>query len=351
MDLENRSCVSKKQNMHFTKREVVGIFLVLAVALLSLGMWGSFSVSALGATGYASLRTFIWASALAAVFFVGTIVWSHPFLRIAGAFAVFLSGPLFISTLYHAAFCLLAVVFAWWGIRSIQHEAEDHLNFRFFRNVRSGQTLFIFSMALAISSGFFSLQQGATWESLITRFQVSEGTSSIIMGAAGFIYPELRGSSDGAMTVDQFLLSMQEGDGNSSFVQKITASGIASLPSTLMDSFADSSRAAFLAAGHEQLAKLAGRPVQGGERISDVFAATLKGRIVTALAGISPAEHAMPRFVPFLLSVLLFLTLLPIGSLFGLLWIAVAWMLFSVFMMAGWVRIETATREQEVLAD
>lgn len=335
--------------MHFTKREILGIFLVLAVALLALGMWGSFSVSALGGTGYASLRTLIWASALAAVFFVGAVVWNNVPLRTAGAFAVFLPGPLFIPTLYHAAFCLIAAGAAWWGIRDVQHETEDHLRFRFFRNARSGQFAFVFSVALAISSGFFSIQQGATWESLIDRFEISEGTSSVIMSAAGFVYPELRGSSDGPMTVDQFLLSMQEGDGNASFVQKITASGIASLPSTLMESFADSSRTAFLAAGHEQLAKLAGRPVSGDERIADVFAATLKGRIITALAGVSPAEHAMPRFVPFLLSVVLFLTLLPVGSLFGLIWITAAWILFSFFTMAGWVRIGVETREQEVL--
>lgn len=337
--------------MHFTKREILGIFLVLAVALLSLGMWGSFSISAVSGAGYASLRTLLWASALSAVFFTGAVVWSRLPLRIAGAVAVFLPGPIFIPASYHAVFCLIAAGIAWWGISSIRHETEDHLRFRFFRNVRSGQTLFVFSIALAISSGFFSLQQGATWESLITRFEVSEGTSSVIMGAASFIYPELRGSSDKAMTVDQFLLSMQQEDGNASFMQGMAASNMASLPAALADSFAESSRAAFLAAGHEQLAKLAGRSVRGDERIADVFAATLKGRIVTALAGVAPAEHAMPRFVPFLLSVVLFLTLLPVGALFGLVWITAAWMLFSIFSMAGWVRIETATREQEILAD
>ena len=336
--------------MHFTKREIVGMCLVLVVALLSFGMWGSFSVSAISGAGYASLRTLLWASALSAVFFAGAVVWSHPFLRIAGAVAVFLPGPIFILAWYHVAFCIVAAGIAWWGISSIRHETEDHLRCRFFRNARSGQTLFVFSMALAFSSGFFTLQQDATWEGLIERFQISEGTSSVITGVTSLIYPELRGSSDKALTVDQFLLNMQQEDGNSSFMRSMTASSIASLPTVLADSFAESSRAAFLAAGHEQLAKLAGRSVRGDEPIADVFAATLKGRIVTALVEVAPTEHTLPRFVPFLLSVLLFLTLLPVGSLFGIVWIIAAWMLFSVFSMAGWVRIETATREQEILA-
>jgi hypothetical protein len=171
------------------------------------------------------------------------------------------------------------------------------------------------------------------------------------MKTAGLVYPELRGSGDGPMTVDRFLLGMQDNQEQTSFMESITASGITSLPNALLESITNNSQAVYLRSGREQLSRLAGRTVHGDEKIDDVFATVLKGRIVSALSGIAPAEHEMPRFVPFILSVLLFLTILPFGSSIGVVWVLVAWMVFSLFLMVGWLRIEAETRQQEVLAE
>lgn len=347
----------------FSTRDIFGIFLVLGTGLLSLGAWQTFFVVALHPTVENILSIAVWFSLLGAVFFLGMVVWERKPLQIVAAVSVFAPSMLFIRTWYHLIFVVCGSLLGLLALQSVQKEIEDRVRFHFVHNVRAGAFFFVLALSLSLSSAYFASIQAESWEDLVPRFSVGEGTATALFKAVAYVYPEWKNLADEGITVDGFLLGLQKDERAMAPASETTEGSFekAGLPAlaeylkqnpTVVNGFGSDalSQELFLRAGRDQIATLVGKPVRGDEKMADVFSSALQHKIITVLNGEQVAQHLTPTIVPFMLALFLFLTLLPVGSLLGLFWVVLGFVLFRVALMLGLIKIEQVTREQEILA-
>ncbi len=346
----------------FSTRDIFGIFVALGLGLLSLGAWQSFFSMILNPDTRSTVIAFIWFSFLSAVFFLGTVTWRERFSRTIAPVLVFLPSFLFVHTWYHLIFIFCSGLIAFLAIQLVQGEIEDRVRFHFFRNVRAGSFTFILGLSLALSSAYFASIQTESWEELVPRFKVGEGTATALFRTLAYFYPEWKNLATEGTTVDDFLLHLQTRDTvptdeSGALIPQGAADTLPVLEEYLRQNIAGSegisrealSEELYLRTGHDQVATLVGRPVRGDEKIADVFSAVFQHKIVSVLNGEQASQHLSPVIVPLVLATLLFLTLLPAGSVAGFFWIALGLIFFRIGLLFGWIRLERVAREQEIL--
>lgn len=356
--------------MKFTAREIYGIFLILITGLFALIAWQAF-FSAMAVPGLTDIwQPILWFSLLAMFFFLGAAVWTNVFLRIAGAVLVFAPGLLFMQSWEYAIAVGVSAALVFWSSMDITEELHERVHFHFFKSVRTGQFLFVAGLALSLASGYYVFLKSASWEELVPRFRIGEEMTRIIFKAAGTVNPSFAMLAEGDATVDEFLLSLEQdkrleppvagsdmrrgASGEDAFgvspevIRYLQEQGII----LSLDGYQEkAAQEIFLRSGREQIAELAGRPVQGDEKISDILSLALQHKLIAFLRGGDTTEHIPSQAVPFFLSLLLFFTLLSLLSLLGILCIFGAQLLFIFSLWIGWLKLSKITVEQEKLVE
>lgn len=356
--------------MEFTKREMLGVVLLLVMGLVAFFAWQGFFVTMV-TPGISDIwRPTMWFFLLVTLFFLGTVLWVNSFFRIAGAALYFLPGLFFMRSWEYIVVSTIAAIFIFWSSVAIARETEERVRFRFFKSARVGQFLFVVGFSLALSGGYYVFLKDALWEELVPRFRIGEEMTGILFKVAGTINPSFSKLSEGTATVDEFLLSLEQGKleetplNQASLEKRMSGQDIQNtLPQSgwysegeesALSSRLDQEKMAqelFLESGREQVATLVGRPVGGDEKISDVLSLALQNKLITILRGGKAAPHISSQAVPFFLSLLLFLTLLSFTSIFAPVCILGAELIFLLILWAKWLKIGTFTVEQEKLVD
>ncbi len=343
----------------FTTRDIFGIFVALGIGLCSLGAWRAFFVTTLFPDVRNTVVAFLWFLLLGTFFSLGTVVWKERFSQVVAPVLVFLPSFLFIHTWYHLVFVVCAALFAYLAIKLVQDEINDRVQFHFFRNVRAGSFTFILGLSLALSSAYYITIRAESWEELVPRFSIGQGTAMVGIKTIAYFYPEWKNLADEGITVDDFLLSLQKdtGGGEATSQPALDPAAFPGLAEYFKSSVIDVesysgdefSRALYLQAGRDQIAKLSGGTIRGDEKIEDVFSTAMQHKIITILNGEQVSQHLSPTIVPLVLAVLLFLTLLPVGTVMSVLWIALGFFFFRIGLFFAWLKLERIPKEQETL--
>ena len=354
----------------FTAREIFGVFLVLVTGLFALAAWHSFYAMSLSPNSANTLLALAWFTLASTSFVLGTVIWRDDVLPGIASVLLFLPSFLFIHSWYHIGFCILSSILAFWSTGVVKKEIEERLHFHFVKSIRAGQFFFVAALALALSSGYFIALQKTSWEELITRFRLSEGVAVTLFKVVGYFDPSLKDLSQENITVDQFLESLEKSkrSDTSVIITESSDGSVSSRPEDILAAFPELrahleesgidvrsvgsdilARELFLRSGREQIGLLIGRPVFGDEKISSVFSLAIQQKIITLLEGGGKTEHLPPQSVAFILSVLLFLTLLPLGSFLGFVWVTLAWLIFKVVLAFKWLSLVHLSQEQETL--
>lgn len=358
MDSRSETSIIKRR---FSTRDVFGILIALAMGLLSLVSWQVFFTVTLNPDIRNTVTALFWFSLLGAAFFLGTVVWKERFTQLIAPVLVFLPSFLFVQNWYHFIFVVIAVMLGYLSIRFVQDEVEDRVRFRFIKHVQSGSFMFVLGLSIALSSAYFVTIQNETWEELVPRFSVGQGTAAVTIKAIAYFYPPWKNLADEGMTVDGFLLSLQKKNEEAGVLReevKIDPVAFPGLAEYLRENVVDASnytedglsQELYLRAGREQIAKLSGTEIRGGEKITDVFTSAMQHRIIVVLNGEQASRHLTPAIVPVVLAFLMFLTLLPLGAVMGYFWLGLSYLIFQIALFFGWTRLERVMREQEILA-
>jgi len=346
----------------FTSREIFGVVIALFIFCTAFVSWRVF-FDTISHPDLAHISSaLLWFSVMGSVFLLGAVVWQEKWLELAGACVVFLPSFFYIRSFIHSALVICSILLLFLSTRLIQAEIENRIRFHFFRNVRSGSFLFMLGLSLALSSFYFASIEKESWEELVPRFSVGEGAATVVFKTVAYLYPAWKNLADEGMTVDGFLLSLEKDGSMSSSIspqyQNIQRSN-GEIPTLLSEYIKRGalqsgdgrvlSQELALQAGREQIALLIGRPVVGDEKIADVFSLAIQYKIITALSGEQATRHFSPIIVPVLLAVLLFLTLIPLGSGISLVWIFLGYLIFRGAVFVGWLKLENLEREQQVL--
>lgn len=352
-----------KTILPLTARERFGLGLIVLTGLLAFQMWRVFFVT-IAVPGVPEVwKVVLWFLALMVVFQCGLVLWPKTLYQVVGITLFFLTALLFRSTILLGILVVCASGLTYAAMRAMQNDIAERLDFRFYKSARIGQFPIVFAVALVLSGAYFTTLRQESWEELVPRFHLGQGSSAVIFKVAGIVSPDLRRIVDERTTVDQFLESIATHPANVSesalspaYFSGGTLTGIA-MPSgnvalgkdRLTGVEAGVAREALLRSGRDQLSTLVGRSVGGEEQIADVFADGLQAKMIAFLNGGVVAEHTSPRIVPYVLSLLLFVTLLSVGAIVGPFWIVLAEGLYGLARAFGWVKIVRVPREQEAL--
>ncbi len=347
----------------FTTRDIFGVCIVLAMGLFSIGAWNVFFNTLANPNVRNTAQALVWFSLLGAAFLLGTVVWKERFSWTMAPVAAFIPSLLFVQTWYHVIVIIIAVLLCYWSIFSVRDEMTDRVRFRFSRSVSAGLFLFVLGLSITLSSAYFSSIRSESWEELVPRFSIGEGTATFFIKTVAYVYPDWKKLADEGMTVDGFLLSLKEDDESqeASFEDLGKKMGIdpAAMPvlvEYLRNNIAADaldqgavSRELYLRSGREQIARLAGRPLSGEEQIVDIFSSAIQHKIIMILSGEQAAKNLTPESVPLILTVLFFLTLIPVASVVGYLWVGLSFFFFQIALFFGWVQLDRVPRVQEIL--
>ena len=201
-------------------------------------------------------------------------------------------------------------------------------------------------------------------EKLLPRFSLADGTGRVALQMAGKVNPALVSLTEENLSVDEFLLGLmpreESGGAESPFDPKdariretlrmegIDVEKLAGISPTN----AEFQKALFLKEGKRRISDVLGRSVQGDERATDVLSEIINAKIFGTFSGVQKEGKSIGTLQA-IIALLLFVSLLSLGSAFGLIWALLSSGIFWILREGNIVAIRRMPIEAEqiVLVD
>jgi hypothetical protein len=147
----------------------------------------------------------LWFSLLAVCFLSAGVLYRKRSMVVA--FIACSIGPslLFAFTFAHLFLVALSVLLMSVGFLKIGDDLGSRLSISFRRSMGVGAFFFALPLSLLIASQYYVEIRSDSWQDLVPRFSLAEGSGDLILRAAGSISPEIGKIRDERMTVDSFL--------------------------------------------------------------------------------------------------------------------------------------------------
>ena len=282
----------------------------------------------------------------------------------------FLLSLIFAFSLWHFViliFCLLLVLS---GLRNIRSDLDLNVKISLWKSLYTGKFKLIFAISLLICSQYFFIVKNMGTQVKVPKFDISGVSEKLVGPILGFVNPNFAAASAQNLTVDQFIVQSQQGSSNQ-FSTSDNSIEQQSIDDQIPQNLPDDQKLALeqqamaqysgaknqvtqknsqlvLQEGRLQLSNEVGQPLNGSEKISTVFANLINNRISSFFnPGIS--GNSQSALFPFILSLVLMLTIWPIGSVLSLLWFLIIVLVFKIFVCYGLVEIRKITVEREMI--
>lgn len=270
----------------------------------------------------------------------------------------------------------IAMMFLYRSLRVVDRELSEHLTIRFFSSARTGVFLLSLGFSVVIVAAYAALITNLPIEKLLPRFSLAEGTGRIVLQLAGQVNPSLGNLVREDLSVDEFLLEMMpkemtgqgtdippslvEQNGTQSIAFRDTLRSLSEssgmdyeqLINDQRNSQTELQKTLFLGETKRRMADILGRSVSGDERATDVLSEVVNAKIFGTLSTVH-TEGSSVNTLRAVIALLLFLSLLSAGSIFGFVWAFLAWIIFWLLQGSGIVAIRRVQveAEQVVLLD
>jgi hypothetical protein len=211
--------------------------------------------------------------------------------------------------------------------------------------VKAGKSMVVFAFALVIASQYFWAVHNLKAQALIPQVKIPPSLSSKIFSVMS---PSFAGTDASGLTVDQFSQAL-------SAQQMKEQGGIISLPNgataskDLMEAAVQQNEEMILAQGRKQLSDLAGKEVKGDEQVSDIFSEIVNNKVQSYITP-SIASSDNLSVVPIIFALIIFLTVVSLGSVLGFVWTALAKLIFMILISLKVVTVAKVPGEIEVIA-
>jgi len=280
----------------------------------------------------------IW-SAPIAVFFIFLVIFFLCTALVKGTAylgaaigAAFLLSLFFAPTALHFASLTLSIVLALCAIRHIRESLGPSLKLRFFNSFMNGRSYIVFALIVAVTSQYYALVSRDGREINLPKFELSRGFTLSLGKIYGRINPKYSFFSNAReMTIDEFILQNKIGG--------ITGQEPGQ---------AAEARKSLLERGRIHFSELAGKRLSGGEQAADVFLDLATSKINDYFA-IGMAKSGKSSPFPLFLTVVLFLTLLPIAAIVGYAGTLFSALLCGALLKAGLIKKKTTQVQAESL--
>lgn len=287
-------------------------------------------------------------------------------VEIVAAISLF-SSLIFAYSLWHFSITAFCAVLVLSGIRNIHKDLELNVKVDLWKSLGTAKSRIILALAIMVSSQYLFMVKGSEMESAMIKLDLKPITSEVIGPVMGFVNPNFKKIQEDGITVDQFIIESQK-QNTELFAENeedlIDEEVLRDLPEKQREEFKqeilkqitqqaeqmrEENLAVILESGREELSQMVGRKVAGDENITDVFAGFVDERIDNFFQPQIEGDGSHSSLFVYIMTVLLFLTILPLGSIIMIFCFVIAVLAFKLLLRFGIVSIEKMQVEREVI--
>ncbi len=354
------------------KKQIIKMILLSLLVIFSFFSWKAVNdvIAIPGASDW--VLPIIWASVFFLVWYLSIILIEEKYILITATLFCFLLSLFFVFTFWHALIIFLSFFISIVGIWEIKKDLKLNIKVNAGKSITAGKRFLILAIAIAISSHYYFSVYEREVQEIIPFSKNSQIMGKITSQVLGYVYPEFKSISNEDISVDQFLLQIQKeqmkdfnGDlsknslieeaisnqlGDSATekqkeeIKKETLEKLESTNSEILKA----NEMIMLEESRKQLSQMVGKDLSGEERMGDIFSEMLNRRL-TAFFQKDNVSSGNISFLPLFLALILFLTLIPLGSLLNIFWILALKLVFFIFIKSGLVTISKIPAEVEII--
>ncbi len=291
---------------------------------------------------------------------------------VLGLFALaYLANFVFVPNFLHLIGFGIAYLFTFWAVARIKQDLSLNVRLSIWKSVRAGSGLFVFAVSCLITSQYYFTVKDLDTKQLIPQFYISSLTGNLTTRFLAATNPEIKNIAQENLTVDQFILQTQKGKSQAEdisletdmqidqMIQEANPGATVAQKKILKEKALQKVASAslemgkeqeglLLSEGRKQFSEMSGMTLRGDEKMADVLASVVNNKIDQYL-GSGAGENKKTSTLPYIMAIVLWLTILPLGSILNTLWIMLAEFFVWILLKVGIVSIRHVPVEMEVL--
>lgn len=284
-------------------------------------------------------------------------------IELISSVAIFFSF-LFVLKFWHFLFVIAGIFMILSGLRDMRKDLDLNIKISLWKSLYAGKFKIIFAFAFVISSQYYFTIKNMEGNIKIPKFDISQTTNFFAKPIFATLNPGFKSILEENLTVDEYILQNQ----NLSSLENINLlqdNDSLELPDNLSESqkelikkealsqrknaqveLSQKNQKLILQEGRAQLEKMFGGKINGNEKMSDIIVSPV-ANIVNKYFQLNVKEERDSSIFPLVLSVVLFFTLWPLGSLLSILWFLLVILIFKLFIAFDFIKIERIMVERE----
>jgi len=249
-------------------------------------------------------------------------------------------------------------------------ELNIKINLR--KTITTGKTFIIIGMAIVISSQYFYTIKDKDLENILPKIQSSKAFDALTSKILGIINPDFKNISGNSATVDEFILETQKKQTENENVATLSEEQLdANINGQLGDNASpqqkeelkkdtqdklknintrllESNQQIVLEQSRKNLSEIVGKELTGQEKVSEIFPQMINKKITDYFRPKAGESHSLP-LLPMILAIILFLTIVPLGSFLNIFWILFSRLIFWILCKSGAITIGKVQKEVEII--
>lgn len=312
----------------------------------------------------------IWISIFAISLFLTAILVKNILAAEIVIAASLMTSLIFALDLIHLAIVVACIFMILSGVFAIRRDLDLNVKISLWKSLYMGKFGIIFAVAILISSQYFFTIKNIEGAVNVPKFDVSEVAGPLIAPILGIVNPEFAQASSQNLTIDEFIIQTQK-ENQQNLFQGEDLNSLNLIEQNIPQNISEPQRSAIkqraleemkqtsdkvleqnqqlvLQEGRRQFSKIAGKKIEGSEKVSEVFVGMINSKINNYFQPVG-GEQKRSEFYPLILSLILFLTIWPLGSLLSALWFSIVILLFKIFVKLKLVEIGKVMVEREMI--
>lgn len=262
---------------------------------------------------------------------------------------------IFVLNPWHFISILLGLSLALSGIYRIRRDMGLNTKISLVKTLTTGKQFIILAFAIVLASQYFFSIKDKEFEELVPKFSNNRYSSMLTSKILSIINPEYKKISNEEITVDEFIVKSQKKQLEESGIMPLSNDQIENSLSQIGNNIPDDQKEKIknelrnnlssannrileennriiLEESRKKLENLIGKGLTGEEKMSEVFEGIINRKITDYLRP-DISEKTNPSLLQVILVIILFLTIVSLGSILN-----IFWMLFSTLVF--WILVK-----------
>lgn len=286
--------------------------------------------------------------------------------------ASLLEGFVFTFSSWHLVAIFLGIVFVYAGVYKIRRDMKQNIKISLGKAIATGRQYIIIGIAVIVSCQYFLTIKDKDLQYVIPKIQSSKTLDMLTARVLKAINPDFKNISNEDITVDDFIIETQKkqmGDENIPVIpedqigETINNQLGDSLPQDQKDNLKkdaqdklkdissqllENNQKIILEESRKNLSLMVGKELSGQEKISEIFPQMINKKITDHFRPELSKKNNLP-FLPLVMAIILFLTIVPLGSILNIFWVLISKLIFWILVKTNSVSIKKIPELVEII--